>query len=170
MKLKIAIMAAAAMLTVSCGDAGGGIAAAQIDASLESQAWPAFYQRAGELFEQGRRDEAVTLFYIGQLRGRIVAQCKDVPPDQDPALLASFNATLGQTINEYAGGSPRGWADAIDRALEWDAAHPDPNASSARCRSERMDQREGLGQLRTMILSSADAIRRQRTENGLPNR
>lgn len=35
--------------------------------------------------------------------------------------MASLNATVGQTINEWAGGSPRQGADSIQKALDWDA-------------------------------------------------
>ncbi len=170
MKISIGLIVAASVALAGCGNLGAATMAPQLDVALESQPWPAFYQRAGELFEQGKRDEAVTLFYIGQLRGRIVVQCQDVAPDRDPALLASLNATLGQAINEYAGGSPSGWAGAIDQALAWDAAHPDPNAADSACRAERERQRAGLTQLRDHVRDNAADIRRQRSLAGLPNR
>lgn len=159
---------AAAIALSACGTATGNVTAP--DAALAAQPWPAFYQKANEEFAAGRRDEAVTLFYVGQLRGRIIVQCTNPRPDGDPALLASLNETVGRTMNEYAGGSPSGWAAAIDRALAFDAANPDPNAASGECRAERERQRTGLAQLRTHILSNVDEIRAQRTANGLPNR
>ena len=161
--------AAAASLLTGCGS-GAADVANMPDASMAGHPWPAFYQRAGELFQQGKRDEAVTHFYVGQLRGRIFVRCKPVQADREPAVLASLNATVGQTINEYAGGSPAGWAAAIDQALTWDEAHPDPEAADAGCRAERTQQREGLGDLRRQILATADDIVRQRAAAGLPNR
>lgn len=171
MKRKLIMMAAAMVLT-ACSAASGEKSgdAPGPDAALAAKPWPSFYEEAGKLFEAGRRDEAVTLFYIGQLRGRIVVQCQQVPPDREPALLASLNATVGQTINEYAGGSPDGWVAAIDRALAWDAEHPDPNAASAECRAEREHQRAGLTRLRDHVRSNDGGIRRERSANGLPNR
>jgi hypothetical protein len=171
MKLRLLIVLSA-LGAVACGNVtareGGNVAGP--DASLAALPWTGFYEKAGTEFAAGRRDEAVTLFYIGQLRGRVVVQCQQVQPDREPALLASLNATVGQTINEYAGGSPDGWAAAIDRALAFDAEHPDPNAASPACRAERDRQRAGLAQLRDHVRDNADDIRRQRSANGLPNR
>ncbi|MFL6546316.1 MAG: hypothetical protein ACJ8LM_14185 [Candidatus Udaeobacter sp.] len=42
-------------------------------------------------------------------------------PSGDPALFSSLSATVGKTINEYAGGNVKDWVKAIDRALKWDA-------------------------------------------------
>lgn len=152
----------------ACGSATANVSAP--DTSLAAMPWAAFYQKANEEYAAGNRDEAVTFFYVGQLRGRIVVECQDVPRDREPALIASLNSTVGQTMNEYAGGSPAGWAAAIDRALAYDAANPDPNAPSAECRAERTRQRAGLTGLRDHILANVDQIRQQRTANGLPNR
>ncbi len=139
-------------------------------ARLASLPWAGFYQKANEEYSAGNRDEAVTFFYVGQLRGRVVVACQNMPRDRDPALLASLNDSVGRVMNEYAGGSPSGWAAAIDRALAYDAANPDPNAPSAECLAERERQRAGLTELRDHILANVDQIREQRTANGLPNR
>jgi hypothetical protein len=167
--MKVWILGAAFALA-ACGSAVANGNAAAPDAALAALPWAGFYQKAGEEFQVGRRDEAVTLFYVGQLRGRIIVQCQNLPPDREPALLASLNDTLGQPINEYAGGSPAGWAAAIDRALAFDAVHPDPNAPSPECRAERERQRAGLTELRDHILANVIEIRAQRTASGLPNR
>ena len=131
--------------------------------------WPTYYQLAGERFQQGRKDEAVVLFYLGQLRGRIYVRCHQLPPDRDPALLASFNETLGRTINEYAGASPSRWAVSIEQALAMDGRTPNSQSDDAECRAEAARQRQGLGQLRQQILQNSDEIRQQRAANGLPN-
>lgn len=156
-------------LAACTGSGASSIAVAAAADGMEAALWPQIYGRAGELFQQGERDEAVTLLYIGQLRARIRIQCVPGPADREPALFASLTETVGRPINEYAGGDPGGWAAAIDRALAWDEAHPDPDATGAACRAERERQRQGLGELRRQILGSADDIRRQRAASGLPN-
>jgi hypothetical protein len=80
---------------------------------------------SGRLFGAGREDEGVMWFCAGQPRYRdyLVAN-PSLPPDGDPAVMASRKATLGQTINEWAGGSPECWARAIDQALAWDEQFP----------------------------------------------
>lgn len=165
--MKLWIFGAALALS-ACGSATANVSGS--DPAIAALPWAAFYQKATEEFAVGNRDEAVTLFYVGQLRGRVVIACQDVPRDRDPALLASLNESVGRTMNEYAGGSPAGWAAAIDRALAYDAANPDPNAPSAECRAERARQRAGLTELRDHILANVEQIREQRAANGLPNR
>lgn len=165
--MKLWIFGAALALS-ACDSATANVSAP--DTTLAAMPWAGFYQKANEEFAAGNRDEAVTLFYVGQLRGRIVIECQDVPPDREPALIASLNSSIGRTMNEYAGGSPAGWAAAIDRALAYDADNPDPNAASAECRAERTRQRADLTELRDHILANVDQIREQRAANGLPNR
>lgn len=89
----------------------------------EDRHWTAFYEAATALFAQGRKDEAVKWFYVGQIRGRVAA---GVDPDasRNGALLSSFNDGLGKPINEYAGGDLKNWIRQIDAALAWDKAHP----------------------------------------------
>ena len=170
MKLHTILIAAATFALAACGTSAGGGVGAGPAAALAPLPWAGFYQKATEEFGEGRRDEAVTLFYVGQLRGRIIVQCMPVRPDAEPALFGSLNETVGRVMNEYAGGSPDGWAGAIDRALAFDQAHPDPNATGPECGAERERQRQGLTQLRDQIRANVEMIRRERTERGLPNR
>ena len=161
-------MFGAALALSACGNATANVAAP--DTTMAALPWAGFYQKANEEYAAGNRDQAVTFFYVGQLRGRVLVECQQVRPDGEPALLASLNESVGRVMNEYAGGSPSGWAAAIDRALAYDAANPDPATPSAECRAERERQRVGLTELRDHILANVDQIREQRTANGLPNR
>ncbi|MGG2142545.1 hypothetical protein [Symbiopectobacterium sp. RP] len=69
-------------------------------------AW--LYLYAKQLLETGHKDEAVTWFYVGQLRWcyHLLAH-PELPPDGEPAAMDALNATLGQAINEWAGGSSK---------------------------------------------------------------
>ena len=74
------------------------------------------------MFREGKKDEAVFWFYVGQLRYRFHLKANpNMDPSGDPALFSSLSATVGKTINEYAGGNVKDWVKAIDRALKWDA-------------------------------------------------
>jgi len=144
---------------------------AEVEAALPSSHPAVLYAHARRLFETGRRDEAVVWFYAGQLRFRFHLRANpSLPKDGEPALMASLNATVGQTINEWAGGSPRQWASAIDQALAWDQAHP--NATTARDQHAAAWEatRRGLAGLRDQILTNQDQIREQRRSRGLENR
>lgn len=111
-----------------------------------------YYILAGRLFEAGQRDEAVFWLYAGQLRYRIRLACHpDLPPDGESALFASLQATVGRTINGYAGASPAGWADAMQRALDWDAATENGFEPKEGCATAIEDQRAGLSRLRDRV-------------------
>ncbi|MGK4328526.1 hypothetical protein [Lonsdalea quercina] len=143
----------------------------ETDAQL-AQAHPSdLYQYAQRLYEAGERDKAVTWFYIGQLRFRYYLLANpNLPPDGEPALMASLNDTLGQTINEWAGGSPKNWSASIQQALAWDASHPNPVTPKAQHAVELQKVRTGLEQLGDYIRHNEAEIRAKRQEAGLENR
>lgn len=144
---------------------------AQVVASLPDSHPAVLYAYASRLFEQGARDEAVMWFYAGQLRFRFHLRAHpELPRDGEPALMASLNATVGQSLNEWAGGSPRGWAHAIDRALAWDSGHGNATTPKDRYHRALDETRKGLLGLRDQILSDKEQIAAQRTVRGLENR
>ncbi len=98
--------------------------------SPQSYHWVSFYEAAGKLFADGRKDEAVKWYYAGQLRGRVAAGI-DPDPSRNNALLSSLNYGLGKPINDYAKSDKENWAEQIDAALAWDKEHPLPNDPKA---------------------------------------
>lgn len=137
---------------------------------IEKRHWSDFYLLSAGLFARGEKDRAVPWFYVGQLRARVLVRCKPTTPDGDPALLAALNSSLGADINEHAGADVPRWVAAIDEALAWDAVHPDASTSSAKCRSERKQQRAGLGDLAKYIAKNTSNVRKMRAANGLSNK
>ncbi len=146
------------------------MSSAQFEANLPRMHPAVYYQYAQRLFDEGRRDDAVFWFYVGQLRYRFYLSANPTLPDSDPALFVSLNATVGQEINEYAGGAPATWIAAIDRALAWDMTSPNYFTSKEHFHKEYIVVRSGLIELKKMIQSQAQEIRTQRTKSGLPNR
>ena len=136
---------------------------------LEARHPAEYYQRSMSLFQAGRRDEAVFLFYLGQLRYRLYLTANPtLPKDRDPALFASLSEVVGRPLNEYAFGDIPTLARIIDAVLAYDEAHPDRFTSATP--QQRHGVREGLKQMRSTILAKADDIRAQRVKNGLQNR
>lgn len=133
---------------------------------------PAFYYTlAARLFAANRKDEAVFWMYAGQLRYRIRLTCHPgLRPDIEPALYGSLQETVGRTINEYAGGDPAAWAAGVERARNWDAETRNGFEPKAPCAAAIAQQREGMGRLIEQLRADPDAIRRMRTQNGLPSR
>ncbi len=130
-----------------------------------------YYRRAAEMFGAGRRDEAVFVFYLGQLRFRThLAARPELPRDGDAAVFTSLSEVVGQPINEYAFGD----IPALDRTLKavmaYDAAHPDAFTPPDRYPQATRTVRAGMDVLRQRIVADADQIRESRRHNGLTNR
>src|SRR5689334_9712989 len=76
----------------------------KIEAALPNHHPSAYYGYAIRLFDQGKKDDAVFWFYVGQLRWRFYLKANpNLDPSGDPAALGALNATIGPTINGYAG-------------------------------------------------------------------
>ncbi len=173
-----AIAIAAFIAFPHCGASGGSLPANmkdippdQIEAALPDEHPAAFYVYAKRLFEEGRKDDAVFWFYVGQLRYRFYLRANPkLDPSGDPAVFSSLSATIGKGINEYAGGSVKGWMAAIDRALKWDAEHANGFTSKEKFAKIYEENREGLKQMREQLGTQRDFIREQRKKAGLENR
>jgi hypothetical protein len=112
------------------------------------------------LFDAGRHDEAVFWFYEGQLRWRA-----HIAEDGDQAELAEFDqlfSVVGPDINKYAFGDIPVLLNTLDRALDWDAHHPDAFTPSGLAKDA---SRRGLETLKAYIASHQDEIRKKRAEN-----
>ena len=146
-------------------------APAQIERGIEAKHPAAYYILAAKLLREDRRDEAVFWFYLGQLRARAhLAARPDLEPSGDPALFASFNAVLGQPINQYAFGDIPALVRTIDAVLDWDRDHPDSFTPQSRFQEAHTKSRQGLSGLRDEITARREEIRAERARNGLGNR
>lgn len=140
-------------------------------AQLQGQHPSKYYETASQLFSQGRREDAVVLFYLGQLHWRcLLAANPGIDPTGDPALFGSLSEVVGRPLNEWAFGDPEMVHRLLGEVLSYDAAHPDPYRMTQAGSPECAQVRRGLEGLRDGIPAQAEAIRRERTRNGLPNR
>ena len=142
---------------------------------VEKQLWEehpsSYYVYAGRLFAEGKKDEAVVWLYVGKLRFRFHLGSKpDLDPSGDPVLFASLNATLGQSINEYAGGDIDAWVKQMRAALDWDESNKNGYTSKSDNKKVLEEQRKGLLDLVRHVELNADKFRKVRKENGLENR
>lgn len=143
----------------------------QIESKLPGEHPSSYYGYAGRLFSEGKKDEAVLWFYVGQLRYRIHLKANpQLDRSGDPALFASLNATLGQKINEYAGGDPKIWAAQIAAALKWDDKHLNDFTPKKKFKEVHAEIRAGLAKLSQQIVDGADKMREERKKRGLENR
>jgi hypothetical protein len=131
-----------------------------------------YYQQAAKLFQAGQRDDAVFVFYLGQLRYRthLAARRAELKPDGDPALFASLSEVVGRPINEYAFGDIPALVKTLDAVFAFDAANPDGFTPRARFAAAHASTRSGLKSMQQQITAQADSIRAERKRNGLANR
>jgi hypothetical protein len=141
-------------------------------AALAAQHPAEYYRQAARLFEAGRKDDAVFLFYLGQLRFRahLSARRGELKPDGDPALFASLSEVVGRPVNEYAFGDIPALARTIDAVLSYDSANPDRFTPPAQFAQAYAGVRSGLEGLKAQVLRDAESIRATRAKNGLENR
>lgn len=130
-----------------------------------------YYKQAANLFRSGRKDDAVFVFYLGQLRYRAhLSARRNLPADGDPALFGSLSEMVGRPLNEYAFGDLPTLAAIIDAVLAHDAASPDRFTPPAQFPGVHAGVRDGLSRMKQTMLNDADRIRESRRKNGLENR
>ena len=130
-----------------------------------------YYKRASELFKEGKKEDAVFVFYLGQLRYRTFLLAKPGgDPTGDPAIFTSLSEVIGKPINQYAFGDIPGLARTIDAVLAYDTTNPDKFTSPTEFAKIHNDVRGGLTAMKAKMLAEADRIRADRLKNGLENR
>ena len=129
-----------------------------------------YLELAGQLLNEGKMDEAVVWYYVGQIRYRAYLTANpELAPSGDPALYGSLKYILGTPINEYAGSNPDNWVKLIEQAIQWH--HENPNFFTPKdTHSEIYSTIEaGFIEFRDSVKSSKEEIRKQRAANGLQN-
>lgn len=143
--------------------------AAEVERQLPQAHPSAYFIYAGRTWDEGRRDDAVFWFYLGQLRFRFhLAAHPSLEPIGDPALFASLVATIGPPINRYAATDLPNWKKQIARALQWDEATPNLFTSKQTFHKAWQEIRAGLVKLRDDLDKHAAADARAPAATGHP--
>jgi hypothetical protein len=137
-------------------------------AALSGKVPTEYYQRATALFQDGKKDDAVFLFYLGQMRYWTHLQAH--PGDGDAAQFASLSDSIGQPLNQYAFGDVPAFARTLDAVLAYDETHPDPLTPPSEYPEAHAKVRSSLQSLKQTILADAERIRSLRAKQGLENR
>lgn len=173
LKLFVLIFAAlfAAMTAVFLSQARTAADEQSNVSALSGEHPSAYYMRAISLFQKGKKDDAVFVFYLGQLRFRThLLAHPQLKPDSDPALFSSLSEVVGGPINEYAFGDIPALARIIDEVIAFDDANPDKFTSPTQFADAHAKVREGLLAMKASMLADAETIREQRRQHGLENR
>ena len=151
--------------------AQGAIATPAAVQALAGQHPAEYYKRAGELFKEGKKDEAVFVLYLGQLHFRTyLLTHREADQDQSLGTFAALSEQIGKPITQYAFGNIPALARTIDAVLAYDAANPDNISSPPESAGAHEEVRKGLAAMKAKMLSEADRIHAQREKNGLENR
>jgi hypothetical protein len=172
MKCLIALFAASLIMIATGCDSGGSSGKEQtvdqLKDHIENKHPATYYQLAGKLFGDGKKDEAVFWFYLGQLRYRFhLAASKNLDPSGDPALFGSLSEVVGRPLNEYAFGDIPKLAGTIDKVLEWDTTHENGFTPKKGNEATLASIRDGLVEMKKTILKDQDQIKAMRKEHGL---
>ncbi len=135
---------------------------------LNGQHPAAYYREAARLFGEGARDEAVFLFYLGQLRFRTHLAARGA--QGDGPLFGALSESVGRPINEYAFGDMPALLRLIDAVLAQDRRAPDRFAPPSDFPAAHRQTREGMAAFRASLAARQGEIRQQRQANGLENR
>ncbi len=122
------------------------------------------------MLQAGKKEEAVFVFYLGQLRYRTFLLANPGTIRRDPTLFATLSQVTGKPINQYAFGDIPALARTIDAVLAYDTANPDTFSSPAGSAADHASVRDGLTAMKTKMLAEADRIKADRVKNGLENR
>jgi hypothetical protein len=144
------------------GLAEGKLTPAQIEQQLPDAHPINYYIYAEQLFQAGRKDQALQWFYAGQLRYRFLL--KAVPGSESAGGAPLFDSLLeefGPPLNHYGASDPTNWVKQIDAALQWDASNPNGYTSKTRYARQLHDARDGLVNFRAYIVAHADELRKK---------
>jgi hypothetical protein len=144
------------------GFADGNLSPTQIEQRLPNAHPVNYYFYAEQLFEAGKKDQALQWFYAGQLRYRFLRTA--VPASESSgsaALFDSLQDEFGPPINHYGASDPQNWVRQIDAALAWDKSNANGYTSKARFPKQLHEVRAGLLELRAYIVTHADELQKK---------
>ena len=130
------------------------------------------FKLSGELWKEGKKEEALMWYYIGSLRYRIrLESIKDTEEyEGENYYFEKMEIETKPVFLEWAGGNPLQWAEQIAKAIEWD----EKNINIYTSKNEHIEiyntNIESVRKLIEILKDTSDDILSQRKEQGLENR
>ncbi|MCJ2165929.1 MULTISPECIES: hypothetical protein [unclassified Pseudodesulfovibrio] len=147
------------------------MSASEVESALVKGHPANYFTLAAKLFSEGKKQEGVKWFYVGQIRYRAYLQANpSLKPSEDPALFSSLMYSVGTPLNEYIGGDIDEWIATIDEAVQWHNNNPDYFLDKDKNEEVYESVLSGVEKLKKHIVDNQDSIRKKRVENGLENR
>lgn len=144
--------------------------AEQLEAGLTAKHPAAYLQLAGELFEQGDKDRAALMYYVGQIRYRAYINTLPVAEAAaEEARYKTLQTAIGDEINQYAARNLDKWIKLLDNAVAWHKQHPNEFLPKADYSLLYELTIYNFNKLRKYITENKEYIRTHRTAQGLVN-
>lgn len=143
---------------------------AQVEARLPQLHPASYYLYASRIFNEGRKDDAVVWYYVGELRYRFLLAARPSLEREESTVFNSMHSMVGGMINQYAAGDLERWIGQIDAALAWDEANPNGFTSKIAYPAAYRSSRAGGDKLKAAIKSDPEKIRAMRAQRGLETR
>lgn len=142
---------------------------AEVEQALPNAHPSAYYHYAERLYEEGKREQALTWMYVGHIRYLLHLHSNPVGADEDAETFGRLTSAVVQPALRWAAADIDMLVARLDEALAWDADHPNGytprdsfKAQWEHARSDVQGQRNEFDQRR-------DFIRAERERAGLPN-
>jgi hypothetical protein len=130
-----------------------------------------YYQKAMQIFRSGSREDAMFVFYVGQLKYRAHLSARpELPPSGDPAAFGALTETVGRPLNEWGFGDLPLMDTVLADVLTYERQNPDRFTPPRDFADAWAKQRSGLTRFRQQMRDSAAEMRAQRKANGSENR
>jgi hypothetical protein len=142
----------------------------ELQAELTTKHPAAYLRLAQALFQQGKKDQAARMYYVGQIRYR--AYLNTLPKIEATAEEAKYEelkAEIGDEINEYAARNLDNWVRLLDSAVNWHQTHPNEFLPKDEYSLLYELTLYNFNRLREYIVENKALIRAQRAQQGLVN-
>jgi hypothetical protein len=124
---------------------GDRMTTAQIEKGAPAVHPATLYVLAQRLFAEGRKDEAVFWYYVGQLRFRFyLAVNPHLESSGDPALFSVLSDVVGNPIDRFGFQDPRKLVQTLERVEQWDEETPNGFTSKENNHAVWLEVREGF--------------------------
>lgn len=142
----------------------------QLQVGLTSKHPSAYLYLSRALWQSDQKDDAVVMYYVGQIRYRAYINTLSAPEDlAEVRLYESLKADIGDDLNEYAARNLDNWLSLIDRALQWHRDEPNEFLPKSDYSLLYELMIYNFDKLREYIVNNKELIRSQRAAQGLEN-
>lgn len=143
----------------------------QLESELTTKHPSAYFYLARGLFNRGDKDEAVLMYYVGQIRYRAyINTLTEGEAAEEEQTYDALKEEIGDDVNIYAAEDLDNWIALLDKAVEWHKKHPNEFLPTDEYSLLYEMTLYNFKKLRDYIAENKALIRQKRAAQGLENR